>query len=204
MTRSLQSLFAAFALVSVGCAGSIESALDDASDAHTVPAGLAVVYDDRAPLLGGDRIEIAADGSVRWWTDVPSPIDAGSAPEEAFDDIRRMPDAPSREPERTGTVDAAAMNELVSLLVAIAPWRNAPDDPDDTRLERRRAFLTVSRGGANESSWQWADPTESGDERITAVRRWAEIRLPRVIPPAPEPETSGDESTGPNPLLTNP
>lgn len=197
-------LFATLSISLAACAGSIESALDDAHDARTVPSGLAVVYDDRAPLLGGDRIEVAADGTVRWWTDVPSPIDAGAAPEDAFDDVRRMPDAPSREPERSGAVDAAAMNELVDLLVSIAPWKDGPDDPDDSRLERRRAFLTVSRGGSHESAWQWADPTESGDERITAIRRWAEIRLPRVVAPTPDAESSGDESTGPNPVLSNP
>jgi len=192
-------------LATVGCAGSLESALKGASENETsnVPSGLVVVYDDRAPLLGGDRIEIAADGAVRWWTDVPAPMDTGVSPEDAFDDVRTIPAAPERAPERVGTADPAAMHALLALLVEIAPWNQGPDDADDPRLERRRAFLSVTRGSERESTWQWADPTESGDDRVTSVRRWAETRVPR--PPAPVVEdTSGDEATGPNPLLTNP
>lgn len=203
MARPLAPFLVVAVLAASGCAGSIESALESADESGTVPSGLVVSYDDRAPLLGGDRLEIAADGTVRWWSDVPAPIDAGVSPEDAFDDVRRMPELPSRTPDREGRVDADGMRALLDLLIAIAPWDSSPDDADDSRLERRRAFLTLTRGGTRESSWQWADPTESGDERITAIRRWAEIHVPRPAPPVVE-ETSGDEATGPNPVLRNP
>lgn len=203
MQRFVATFLTSFALFSGGCAGSIESAVVDASEASTIPSGLVVTYDDRAPLLGGDRIEILADGSVRWWSDVPSPIDAGSAPEDAFDDVHRMPEAPSREPERTGTVDAAALRALLALLVSIEPWDSSPDDEDDSRLERRRAFLSITRGNERVGAWQWADPTETGDDRITSVRQWADQYVPRPAPVVVE-ETPEDENDGPNPLLTNP
>src|SRR5262245_10329060 len=104
MTRAIESALSILLLATIGCAGSLESAVKDADEGSSVPSGLVVVYDDRAPLLGGDRIEVAADGAVRWWTDVPSPMDTGVSPEDAFDDVRTMPAAPDRAPERTGTV----------------------------------------------------------------------------------------------------
>lgn len=185
------------------CAGSIESAVEDAREHRRYPAGLSVVYDDRAPLLGGDRIEVAADGQVRWWVEVPSPLAAGQAPEEVFDDGRTLPSAPSRAPDRSGVVDDEARARLAVLLDSIAPWDPPRDSDDDARLERRRAHLQVRLGSDSVATWQWADPTETGDERITSVRRWAETAV-HVTEPAVEPSSGGESaspSDEPNPVL---
>lgn len=190
--------------VASGCAGTIESAVNDAQEHRRYPAGMSVVYDDRAPLLGGDRIEIAADGQVRWWVEAPSPLSATQAPEDAFDDRRTMAAAPDRAPDRVGVVDDEARVRLADLVATIAPWESPRDSEDDSRLERRRAFLETRIGSNVASSWQWADATEIGDERITSVRRWAETAV-HVVQPEVAAETSGGEApeaqNGPNPVL---
>lgn len=199
----LRLMCLSLALLVFGCAGSLESTVHDARVSHRYPASLSVRYDDRTPLLGGDRIEVDPDGHVRWWQDVPTPISAGGAPEDTFDDVRRMPDSPARAPDIAGTVSAEALGRLLEIIDAIAPWARRPaDDNDDGRVERRRALIDVRNGASVASAWQWADPTESGDERITSVRRWAEVsvqRPPRVVEPVEEPVEQG-----PNPVLSNP
>lgn len=189
-----------FLVLSVGCAGSIESTVRSAREHGRAAADLAVTYDDRAPLLGGDRIEIAPDGQVRWWTDLPTPLSAGQAPEDVFDDGLTLPTTPTRAPDRTGVVDEEARVRLASLIASIAPWDPPRDAEDDGRLERRRAHLAVRIGSNTDSTWQWADPTETGDERITSIRRWAESAV-RVTVPLLTNTPAQAPATAPNPVL---
>ncbi len=195
--------YLALTLLATGCAGTLQTAVESASAARRHPTGMSVTYDDRAPMLGGDRIEVAPDGRVRWWRDVPAPLAVGAAPEDAFDDQRTLPGAPDRAPEVTGTADAAALARLTEILAAIAPWDRTHEDEDDGRLERRRAFVEVRLGTDVARAWQWADPTETGDERITAVLRWAEASVRRDPPPAPPPSEEEGPSVdeGPTPVL---
>ena len=131
--------FLPLGLLVAGCAGSLESTVHDSREAHRYPAGMTVVYDDRTPLLGGDRVEVAADGQVRWWQDPPLAITAAGAPEDTFDDAVRMPESPARAPDVTGAADAEALVRLLALIEEIAPWARRPADDDDVgaqQLER--------------------------------------------------------------------
>lgn len=205
MKRPLPLSLALAGLVAA-CAGSLESAVHDAREAHRYPTGMSIVYDDRTPLLGGDRIEIDPDGAVRRWQDVPAAIDAGDAPEDTFDDARQLPPTPERAPDITATASAESLSRLLAIVETIAPWGRRPVDvEDDGRLERRRALLRVQRNGDTAFAWQWADPTESGDARITAIRRWADLEIQRPVPDTTTglPEDPDQVDAGPNPVLRN-
>lgn len=196
-------LTASCALGSVGCASALESVVVDASEVDQYPSGLRVVYDDRAPMLGGVRLEIEPDGVVRRWSDAPSAVVASGAPEELLDDVERLPPTPAREADSTGRADADAMAQLASILAAVEPWDRPADEEADVRIDRRRALLRIELSGDTAETWQWVEPSESGRDRVTSVRAWAESRVAWPQPSAPVIEEE-PEDEGPPTVLRSP
>lgn len=179
-----------FLLLATACASSLESSLRDARERGTAPAGLRVLYDDHDALLGGDRIEVTGDGRMRVWRFRPGFVSATDTPEQDLGEVEitRTPSMPPTE-ERVLSPDDLA--ELVEIVLEIEPWSQSAE-PDETRLDRRRAYFRAELGGSASTRWEWLAELEGDDGRISRFLRWARSRgalpepPPVTAPPAPD------------------
>jgi hypothetical protein len=145
----------------LGCAHPVGKPLRDAVARGAPPPGLVVVYDDRHPWWGGQRITLWGDGALEVLRDRPGPIDA-------------------RPQVRRGRVPTGEVLSLVDRLVAIRAWEQEAGDPLPAAaraqlppLDKARVRLTVRVGDASSTAWEWANDVEAR-QRIVLVRHHLE------------------------------
>lgn len=180
------------------CAGSLESHLRDARDSTSVPADLRVVYDDHDTLSGGDRIEISGDGRMRIWRFRPGFVSATDTPEQALGEVE-IETSPSTPPTEERTLTQDDLSSLVSVLLEVEPWEQITE-PDDVRLDRRRAVLRAQLAGSTSTCWEWADEVEAEGSHMRRFLRWTRthgaavgVDVQTPVPPEPEAETQATQ-----------
>ncbi len=150
-TRSVFFGVVATCLVSTlaGCGGGVAGALETAHTEGSPPAGLRVIYDDYREDQGGDRIELRGDGHLRG--------------------DRWRPGEGQREGRYwEGQVPERTVKALVDLLVDIHGWEQKAEE-EPSRLEDRRATLTIEIGGERSTIWEYVSDLESRN-RIHRVK----------------------------------
>jgi hypothetical protein len=135
------------------CGGGIQTPLESAGEARSIPDGLVVVYDDYHPQWGGKRIVVQADRSIEVEQWRPN------QPENAPDSWR-------------GTVPEEAMKQLVRLLLEIEAWEQQAEE-DATRIDDAKARLEVRVGGEGDSIWEWANDLQANG-RIVRIQQHLE------------------------------
>lgn len=156
-------LVAAFGLLN-GCAGAIQSSLED-SPRHAWPEGLTLRYVESGGSLG--TRDVLVDGARiverRTRPGLSASAVAGETEEGAL--------------ERSAPADPAALRRLVETLVEIEAWdQAASDDLGQPPIDAHVAKLTLSRNGERTEVWEWAHELELTD-RIVRVRRLIDSML---------------------------
>ena len=139
--------------VSTGCGSAVAGHVNNAADANRVPEDLVVTYDDHHPRWGGERITLAADGTLTIARFRPG--EGGGVPQEL-----------------SGTVPAQAVQQTIDLLASIEAWDQRVEN-ERSRLDDAKARLVIEVGGARSSIWEWANDLQSNG-RIVRVKQQLE------------------------------
>lgn len=166
-------------LACFGCAGPIQSALEDAPQ-HAWPEGLVLTYVESGGSLG--TREVRVDGALVVERRVRPGLDATAIPDATPREVDE--DAPPVAPvgddaiERRDQVSAAETQRLVETLVAIEAWEHVDADPlAQPPLDAQVARLTLERNGERTEIWEWAHELELTD-RLVRIRRLLDAMLP--------------------------
>ena len=117
----------------------------------TVPADLAITYDDMHGLWGGATITVRGDGSVERHT--------------------KALGAPAAQVRHT-TIDQQMLLDLVRLLVQLDAWeQRIPDRPPVA--DESRASLTISVNGVASRIWEWFNDL-AAKNRLVQIKTWLE------------------------------
>lgn len=148
------SLLLALVGPAAGCAHPVEETLEAVKAADALPVPLTLVYDERSAVLGGQRIELARDGTMvrrRWRPGFAPALDApetllGEPEEEAGE-----ADAVAR-----ATLPVEAVRKLAELLYALEAWEQEAAEDALGRVDDSRTRLVLRVDGGASTIWEYS------------------------------------------------